>query len=73
MDMYLKQNDVDRAALIAHEIMLQEDEENPLTLAACLFSCLKCIKNMGGPNRDILQEPVPEPEQKVSYFIFFIF
>jgi hypothetical protein len=41
MDTYLKKNDYTRAALVAHEIMLQEMTDNKLTLAACLFSCYK--------------------------------
>ncbi len=41
MDYYIKQNDLKRASLVAHEVMLQELTDNQLTLAACLFSCLK--------------------------------
>lgn len=56
MDIYLKNQDVVRASLVAHEVMLQEYTDNPLTLAACLLSCLKCVKEMGGPSGDIVQE-----------------
>lgn len=39
MDSFVKENDYVRAALAAHEVMLQELNENELTLTACLYSC----------------------------------
>jgi hypothetical protein len=44
MDVFLKENDFKKAALTAHEVMLQEENKNQITLAACLVSCMKYIK-----------------------------
>lgn len=44
MDYFIKKNDYQNSALVAHEIMLQENSENELTLTASLLSCLKCLK-----------------------------
>ena len=44
MDTFIKQKDFKKAALVSHEIMLQELGENELTLSACLFSCVACLK-----------------------------
>ena len=41
MDTFVKKNDFERAALTAHEVMLQEFNQNEITLAACLFTCFK--------------------------------
>lgn len=41
MDLFVKENDFVRAALAAHEIMLQELNDNELALTACLYSCYK--------------------------------
>jgi hypothetical protein len=43
MDHFLKENDSRSAALAAHEVMLQECNENQLTLAASLLSCLRYL------------------------------
>lgn len=72
MDAFLKQDDVDRAALIAHEVMLQEYVDNPLTLAACLVSCLKCVKKMAGPSGDIVQELEPGSDEKKKLLVYFL-
>lgn len=43
MDVYLKEKDSKRAALVAHEVMLQEYDKNELTLTASLLSCMKYL------------------------------
>lgn len=63
MDTFLKENNEYSAALVAHEVMLQEFVDNPLTLAASLLSCLKCVKQIG--SQDVVQEPEPESSEKV--------
>lgn len=45
MDYFVKNENYKNAALTAHEIMLQENSENELTLTACLLTCLKCLKS----------------------------
>lgn len=57
MDYFIKQNDFRKAALTAHEVLLQEDSENELTLAASLFSCMKYFQEYG-----VSEQPQPEPE-----------
>lgn len=71
MDTYLKQDEVEKAALVAHEVMLQENGENGLTLAACLLSCLKWASKVG-PGQDRVQEDEKDGEQKVR-FVFIVF
>ncbi len=42
MDHFIKESDIESAALCAHEVMLQEMCDSELTLAASLFSCVRC-------------------------------
>ncbi len=44
MDVFVKEGDYAKAALAAHEVMLQEMDTNELTLAACLLSCVQCSR-----------------------------
>lgn len=44
MDYFVKEGDFEKAALAAHEVMLQEINDNELTLAASILSCIKCAK-----------------------------
>lgn len=66
MDHFLKENELKRAALTAHEIMLQEDSENELTQAACLLSCLRYLKEHG-TNEDIQEQENNEDEKKKKF------
>lgn len=74
MDVFFKRNDFEQAALVAHEIMLQENAENVLTLAACLVACLKCVKKLG-PTGDIVHcdESETESKEKVIVICTFLF
>ena len=74
MDLYLKQKDYRRACLVAHEVMLQENNKNELTLNACLLSCMKYLSESKNKPEQI-EEPesnTDEDEKKVSesFFIF---
>lgn len=42
MDYFIKESDIESAALCAHEVMLQEMCDSELTLAASIFSCARC-------------------------------
>jgi hypothetical protein len=68
MDTYVKNKDYEKAALVAHEVMLQENNENPLTLAACLVSCMNYIKELkeGKIEPQKPAEPEEQDEQKVN-------
>jgi len=46
MDNFIKKKDYVKAALVAHEILLQENSENELTLSACLFSCMHFLDGL---------------------------
>lgn len=46
MDVFLKEKDYYRATLAAHEVLLQEENQNELTLAACLVSCMSYVKHL---------------------------
>jgi hypothetical protein len=46
MDFYLKENNYKLAAQVAIEVMLQEFNDNQLTLAFSLFSCLKYFSTL---------------------------
>lgn len=63
MDIYFKNGETDKAALVAHEVMLQENSDNQLTLAACLVSCMNYLKKLG--NEDVIQEESKEEGEKV--------
>jgi hypothetical protein len=74
MDHYLKANDFEKAALAAHEVLLQEYADNELTLTACLLSCLKYLKSK--PN--YLNEPIENDNEsgekvKKNYKPWYIF
>jgi hypothetical protein len=60
MDIYLKNGEIDKAALVAHEVMLQENSDNQLTLAACLVYCMNYLKKLG--NEDVIQEEESKEE-----------
>jgi hypothetical protein len=65
MDLYLKNNDYKRASLVAHEVMLQEMNENEMTLSACLLSCMKYLaENKTDPEPTETNEN--QSEKKVS-------
>lgn len=68
MDYFIKNNDYQNSALVAHEIMLQENTENELTLTACLLSCLKCLRISIA---DLPEESKKqESKQSIVYLIF---
>ena len=46
----MKSKEFEKAALVAHEVMLQELNENELTVAACLLSCVKYLKEFRNHN-----------------------
>jgi hypothetical protein len=48
MDHYLKKKEFMKAALAAHEVMLQEFDENELSMALCLLSCINYIQSKEG-------------------------
>ena len=70
MDKFLKENDYRSAALAAHEVLLQEYNDNELTLAACLLSCVKYHKylkdNNAIENESLAFKPAEDPTPKVS-------
>ena len=57
MDTFVKKNDYERAALAAHEVMLQESNQNEITLAACLFTCFKHLTDCKISTQQAKQEP----------------
>lgn len=62
MDYFIKENDFEKAALTAHEVMLQEINENEITLAASLLSCSKCSLEQ----KDTLEQIDEESEGKTQ-------
>ena len=66
MDNFIKNKDYVNAALVAHEILLQENSENELTLTACLFSCMNFLIGLKKNEIEIsLKEPEENSETKV--------
>jgi hypothetical protein len=74
MDTYVKKKDYEKAALTAHEVMLQENNENPLTLAACLVSCMNYLKELKEGKIELPKpaETDEQDEQKVNLIVSFI-
>ncbi|XP_031838398.2 uncharacterized protein LOC116429516 [Nomia melanderi] len=70
MDSYIKRKDYGSAAKIAVLPMLQEDFDNPITNALCIYSCHKYLEN---PEVWVKpQEPVDDGEEikiRVKYLI----
>jgi hypothetical protein len=68
MDVFLKEKDFYRATLAAHEILLQEENQNELTLAACLVSCMNYVKHLKDNKQDFhvaKKEDLDEDKPKV--------
>ena len=66
MDYFIKDDDFEKAALVAHEVMLQEMTDNELTLAASLFSCVKCSQESLD---SFEQQPEEEGDKKQKVFL----
>lgn len=60
MDVFIKTKDFLKASLVAHEILLQENSENELTLCACLFSCMAYLDDI---KRNKIEVVVKEEEK----------
>lgn len=73
MDSFIKRKDYHKAALTAHEVLLQENSENELTLAASLFSCVKYIAELRAKNQELESEESKknEEEEKVKLLVYF--
>jgi len=76
MDSFIKRKDYQKAALIAHEVLLQENSENELTLAASLYSCMKYIAELRANKQDLENESSEESkqneeEEKVKLLVYF--
>lgn len=73
MDVFLKENDFKKATLVAHEVMLQEDNKNELTLVACLISCMKYLKDnkleMDKPKEENASDSEEKKEKVLVYFL----
>lgn len=69
MDTLVKNNDYERAALAAHEVMLQEFNDNPITLAASLFVCFKNL--YGNKNLDLIpsKQESDQNDKPVNFFL----
>ena len=63
MDYFIKEGDFKKAALTAHEVMLQEINDNELTLAASILSCVKCENQLESStnNEDESEEDNEKP------------
>ena len=70
MDYYIKKKDYVKAALVAHETLLQENSENELTLAACLYSCIKFLCGIKQNQIEVKLKETENSEQKVSKSTF---
>ena len=69
MDTYIKKKDFVKAALVAHEVLLQENSENQLTLTACLFSCMNFLTGLKKNEIELVfKEQEESPETKVNQF-----
>ena len=70
MDIFIKNEHYAKASLVAHEILLQENSENELTLSACLFSCMAYLDDIKRNNIQVTvkkdEEQNTEPKVKVS-------
>ncbi len=73
MDFYLKENNYKLAAQVAIEVMLQEFNDNQLTLAFSLFSCLKYfstlnnLKNVEDSSSSSSENQPDESAKKVNW------
>ena len=63
MDIFIKKKDLVKAALVAHEIMLQENVDNELTLSACLFSCMSYLDEIKRNNIEVVEQKQEESNQ----------
>jgi hypothetical protein len=64
MDYYLKKKEFKQAALAAHEVMLQELDENELSMALCLLSCMNYIqRNTEKENNENVSSQQKEDEE----------
>lgn len=68
MDYFIREKDFEKAALTAHEVMLQEMTDNQLTLAACLFSCVKCSRESLDTYVQQDEEASGDKEKLLVYF-----
>jgi hypothetical protein len=76
MDLFIKRKDFRKAALTAHEILLQENNENELTMAASLFSCMKHIAELRANKQELESESIEEnkkneEEEKIKLLVYF--
>jgi small subunit ribosomal protein S27 len=77
MDSFIKRKDFKKAALTAHEVLLQENSENELTLAASLYSCMKHIAELRSNNQELESESSEEnkkneEEEKLKLLVYFM-
>ena len=63
MDFYIKNKNLKKAALVAHEIMLQEMSDNELTLSASLFTCMKYFDEHRN-DQEVLEETKEDSDEK---------
>lgn len=75
MDVFVKEKDFERAALAAHEVMLQEFNENQLTLTASLYSCFKHLSEFRNASNETDKQddekPVNETDKINNAIIMF--
>ena len=67
MDTFVKQNAFRNAALVAHEVMMQEMNENQIALAASLYSCYKYTQEYKIEDEPEVPEE-PEDQKPVEFF-----